>query len=459
MKKTPAFLSAALGLGLGACSSHKPISIPNSSLPQHAGSFDLKESFEPNPGLHILEYTHTKSGMRVFIVPKPGIGVVSVVTAYKVGSRFESPGRRGLAHLFEHMMFRGTENYPNPFKTLSAWGNRFNAYTSSDLTLYYEVVPKSLLGEALNFEAERMRKLSITKEGFNAERGAVVSERKMRTEDSPMGKLRWESYALAFDKHPYGTLPIGLQKDLDATTFEEALQFYQKFYAPNRAVLAIVGDFKVPDLLAELEKNYGSFAAEAWTEPKLALEPLRKGLRRKVLPARVESVYFTENFLGTKYGDKDGITDILMCALFADGKMGYLAFELVEKNIAQGVNADCGPSMDRGLNEIFVTANPGVSVEKLEMAYNQAKKGFGKWLTKDRVEKAKLFYLAAQLDTLRDPANLAEELGRNAVTTGDPLYNFEALRKIQKVSFEDIQKRYAQWEVNPTRVFLKPVKK
>lgn len=444
---------------LAACSS-KPKGLESSfhakDVPVHYGNFDLKQSFEPSPGLKVYEYVHVPTGMKAYLAPKPEIGIVSVVTSYNVGSRFESKGRTGLAHLFEHMMFRGTVNFPNPFQLLSGWGNKFNAYTGQDLTLYYEIVPKEKYPEAMAFEAERMRKLSITKEGFNTERGAVVSERKMRTEDSPMGKLRWEMYQLAFDRHPYKYNPIGLQKDLDATTFEEAIAFYRRFYAPNRAVLSYVGDFKVSELLKELEKNYGSFTAEKWVEPVLPQEPLRKDARRRVVPMKVESVYLDQAYLGTTYQQKEGITDILMCTLLTDAKLGFLTYELVETGLARGVMGDCGPAVDRSLNEIIVIGNPGVNAAKLETAFDKARGKFLQWLTPERVEKAKLFYLVGQLDTLRDPANMAEEFARNATVAGDPLYGFEVIKKIQKVTFEEIKKRYQSWELNPTRVILQP---
>jgi hypothetical protein len=183
--------------------------------------------------LKIHRYRSEKSGLELLLSPKPGIDVVAFVTAYKVGSRFEVNGRTGLAHLFEHMMFRGTEHYPVPFETLSSWGDRFNAFTTPDVTEYHELVPKKLFDEAARFESERMRKLLITPEGFDTERGAVVSERKMRTEDSPMGRLYWELNQLAYDRHPYKTGPIGWQEDLDATTFDDALAFYKRFYAPK----------------------------------------------------------------------------------------------------------------------------------------------------------------------------------------------------------------------------------
>lgn len=460
---TRALLAFAL-VGLAACSSKSSKSPDDTSAPTGApanfGNFTKTAMLEPLPGLKIFRYRDTKSGLEVLISPKPGTDVVALVTAYNVGSRFEVKGRTGLAHLFEHMMFRGTENYPEPFKTLSAWGDHFNAYTSYDLTLYHELVPKQVVGDALKFESERMRKLLITPEGFNTERGAVVSERKMRTEDSPFGRLIWELYQHAYDKHPYQTGPIGWQEDLDATTYQDALDFYKRYYAPNRAVISIVGDITVGEALKLLQKNYGSFERQAFEEPKVVKEPARKGLRRKLVPMKAESVFIGDAVFGPVYGDPDVAVDSLLASLFADGKIGYLAGELVEKGLARSVSADASPGVDPGLSTVFVVGNPGVPLKKLEGAYDRARGGFLKWLTKDRLESLKLYYLASQWEGLRDPMNLAEQLSRAGVTAGNPIYEFEFLEKAKRVSLADLERRWKVWNSGArTRVIVVPSEK
>jgi zinc protease len=430
---------------------------PDTVVPKTFQDFEFQATLEPLPGLKIHRYRHRKSGLSVLLVPQRGSNVVAYVTAYNVGSRFEVKGRTGLAHLFEHMMFRGTESFPEPFKTLSSWGDRFNAYTSFDLTLYHELAPKEIFGDVAKFESERMRKLLITKDGFNTERGAVVSERKMRTEDSPFGRLFWELYQDAYDVHPYQTGPIGWQEDLDATTFEDALDFYNRYYAPNRAVLALSGDFGVTEALNTLNKYYGHFEAQPWTEPKVAAEPARKGNRRRVIPMKAETVFLADAVPGPRYADEHVATESVLCSLLADSKMGYLVNELVEKGIARSVSASCSPNVDPGLSTVFVVGNPGVSTAKLEKAYEEARKGFTHWLTAERVEQMKLFYLAAQYGSLRDPIDLAEEVARAQVTTGDPLYSFAFLEKLKKVTKPEVEARFKAWsDLAHTRVVIEP---
>lgn len=458
MRRVPAL--ACLLFAVAACSTAREHGTSGSrAAPEGFRDFHKVATLEPVPGLLIHQYRNSRSGLEVVISPKPGSGVAAVVTAYEVGSRFEVNGRTGLAHLFEHMMFRGTESFANPFETLASWGGRFNAYTSSDVTVYFELVPKTLFSEALRFESERMRKLKITEDGFNTERGAVVSERKMRTEDSPMGRLFWEISQLAYDRHPYKTGPIGWQEDLDATTFQDALAFYDKFYSPGRAVVALVGDFSVREALKTVDRYYGGFTSSEFTPPDVPAEPARTGIRRKVIPMKVENVFLADAVFGSTFKDPEAAVDSLIANLLADDKLGYLAGELVEKGIARSVGADAGVNIDRGLSTVLVVGNPGVSRARLETAYDAARKKFPSWLTAERLENFKLYYLAAQWESLRDPMNLAEQTARAAATTGDPAWDLEFLQKVQKVTLEDVRARWPYWMTSArTRLILEPGK-
>jgi zinc protease len=396
----------------------------------------------------------------VLIEPRPKTDVVAYVTAYDVGSRFEAQGRTGLAHLFEHMMFRGTPSFPEPFKTLSGWGDRFNAYTSFDLTLYHELVPKQVFADVAKFESERMRKLQINETVFKTERGAVISERKMRTEDSPGGRLYWELAQNAFDTHPYQTGPIGWQEDLDATSFQDALDFYKRYYAPNRAVIAIVGDVSVSEALKTLDAHYGDFKREEWVEPKVPAENLKRMNRRVVLPMQSESVYMADARFTMGVGKPQNAAEMLLCSLLADSKLGFLTYELVETKLARSVNDSCYFLVDPGLASILVTGNPGVSVAKLEGAYDLALKKFPAWLNAERLEGIKLFYLASHLGELREPMGVAESLAYSAVTAKDPVFGFKFMEQIKAVTLDEVKAVWADWQTRAkTRVILQPAKK
>lgn len=452
--KAFAFGIVALGL-LGACASKSVVS----SAPKDFKSFALQKSYEPYPGLKISEYVHKKSGMRVLLAPQAQMEIVAYVTAYDVGSRFEDKGKTGLAHLFEHMMFRGTESFPNTFETLASWGDNFNAYTSRDMTVYFEVVPSEQIANVAKFEAERMRKLLITPQGFQQERGAVVSERKLRTEDSPSGRAYWELFLLAFKDHPYRVGPIGFQKDLDAFSYEDALAFYQRFYAPNRAVLSIVGGFDPKKMLEILETNYGAFEAVDVKEPAKVNEPALSGLRKKTIKLKTEVPILSDAVRGLTYNDVDVAAEMLMCVLLADTDIGYLGNTLVEKGIAQSVGASCVPSAEPGLSVVSLTGTPKMSAAKLESEYLGALKGFEAWLTKERLENLKLYFVSSQLKSLREPDDLAESMASSYIATKDPMRSIEFLKKIQNVTYEDVIRRFhAREKSGKARILIQPSK-
>lgn len=410
-------------------------------------------------GMEVNEYFHEKSGLQVFMHPKPGIKQIVYVTAFRVGSRHEEPGKTGLAHLFEHMMFKDTKNFKNPNLLHTRWGGYINAYTSFDLTLYIESFAKSVFEEVVAYEADRMRNLQMTEKMYKTERGAVVSERKRGYEDRATGKLYWELFKLAFDKHPYKTLPIGHQKDLDASTLADANAFYKKFYAPNRAVIIIVGDFKEKQALKLLSKNYGKFEKEEWIEPVIPAEPKRTKLRRKEIAAQTQTVYVADAHLGYTFEQSELPSEVLMCDLLTSPGNGYLYFALVEKGIAKSVGGDCTGSVDPNLSLIYAQGNPGVSKDKLEKEYLAALKGFPAWLDEKKLRRLKKYYLANRWEKLRSPTSLATELGDSAVTTGDPFYSFNFLKKIDTVSLTDIKLRFNSMSSrNPTRIILKPNK-
>jgi len=430
----------------------------SSKPPQQSGQFKLVKSHKAFEGLEVFEFHHLDNGLKVFLSPKKGSNSIAYVTGYDVGSRFEEKGRTGLAHLFEHMMFRGTETFPEPFKTLSEWGGQYNAYTSRDMTVYYQIVPNKLLNQVAQLESERMRKLLITKAGFNTERGAVVSERKKSVSDNPFGKLWWELYQLAFDKHSYKTGPIGWQKDLDATSFEDALLFYKRFYAPNRAIISIVGDFEINNALETLNKYYGAFKAQDVKIPNIPIEKTERPARRKVVSLKAEKVIMADARFSPSSSSPHAASELLLCVLLAGGDSGYLNYELVETGLAQSVSSSCYPSIETGLSSIFVVANPGKSIKEIEKAYDSSWKGFPDWLTDERIESIKLYFTLEQLSALRDPTNLAKDFVSSAILSrGDPLYSFKLMDAVKQLKRKDILDRLSQWKsIGKTRVFIQP---
>jgi zinc protease len=202
--------------------------------------------------------TTLKNGLRVITVEDHSAPVVAVSITYNVGSRNERQGRTGFAHLFEHMMFKGSENVGSGehFMLVFNNGGNMNGTTNEDRTNYFEVLPANQLDLALFLESDRMKSLAITKENLDNQRNAVQEERRLGVDNQAYGKSGEVQQELLYDNFAYKHSVIGSMDDLNAATVEDVSAFFKMYYAPNNAVLVLVGDFKTPDALAKIRTNF-----------------------------------------------------------------------------------------------------------------------------------------------------------------------------------------------------------
>lgn len=208
-----------------------------------------------------LEYSTTTlpNGLRVVMLEDHSTPIVNVQVWYHVGSKDERAGRTGFAHLFEHMMFKGSKNVqPEQHTSLvAAVGGMSNAYTTEDVTVFWETLPSQYLPLALWLEADRMATLRIEKEMFDREREVVKEERRQRLENQPYGRLPEIIYGEAFSVHPYKHQTIGSMEDLQAASVDDVRDFFRTFYVPTNATIAIVGDFETNQAVDSVTKYFG----------------------------------------------------------------------------------------------------------------------------------------------------------------------------------------------------------
>jgi zinc protease len=208
-----------------------------------------------------LQYTTTTlpNGLTVVFSEDHSTPIVHAQLWYHVGSKDEKPGRTGFAHLFEHLMFKGSKNVDAEQHTsmISSIGGQSNAYTNDDATVFWETVPSQYLPLVLWLEADRMATLKIDKDTFTNEREVVKEERRMRIENQPFGRLSELIYANAFNVHPYKHTTIGTMADLTAATVDDVKDFYQTYYVPANATLALVGDFDSKQALEYVNRYLG----------------------------------------------------------------------------------------------------------------------------------------------------------------------------------------------------------
>src|SRR6266550_3101250 len=231
-----------------------------------------------------VDYKETtlKNGLRVITVEDHSAPVISLSVTYNVGSRNERKGRTGFAHLFEHMMFKGSENVGSGehFVLVFNNGGNMNGTTNEDRTNYFEALPANQLDLALFLESDRMRSLAITKDNLDNQRNAVQEERRLGVDNEPYGQSDEVQQGLLYDNFAYKHTVIGSMEDLNAATVDDVAQFFKTYYAPNNAVVTLVGDFNTRDAIGRIKKNFESIPRQPNPPIVDMTEPEQKAERR-----------------------------------------------------------------------------------------------------------------------------------------------------------------------------------
>jgi zinc protease len=295
---------------------------------------------------------------------------------YRAGSMDESYGSTGVAHVLEHMMFKGTESVPaGEFsKRIAAAGGRENAFTSRDHTAYFQTLQKDRLELALQLEADRMANLVLAPEEFAKEINVVMEERRMRTEDNPQALLYEKLMATAYQTHPYRHPVIGWMDDLQQMTVADARRWYETWYAPNNATLVVVGDVDPEQVMGLAEKYFGSLPAQAQPVRKALGEPEANGTKRVTVkaPAKLPSVILAWQAPRLEKPAEDWepyALEVLAGILDGHGSARLPKALVQESRIAVSVGAGYDP-VARGPNLFLADATPveGKGVEMVESA-------------------------------------------------------------------------------------------
>src|SRR5205085_7236157 len=225
---------------------------------------------QASPGPQISHFT-LENGLEVVVIPDHRTPVVTHMVWYKVGSADETPGKTGLAHFLEHLMFKGTEKNPMGLfsQTVATIGGQENAFTSSDYTGYFQRTAREHLKTLMEFEADRMTGLILTDEVVRPELAVVLEEQNMRVANNPGARLEIQMDATLYLNHPYQHPVIGWRHEIEALTREDALAFYRRFYTPNNAVVVIAGDVDVDEVRTLAQKTYANIARRSEPGPRL----------------------------------------------------------------------------------------------------------------------------------------------------------------------------------------------
>jgi zinc protease len=396
-----------------------------------------------------------QNGMECLVIPDHRAPVVTHMVWYRVGSADEEPGKSGLAHFLEHLMFKGTAKHPSGqfSKILVSLGGQENAFTGNDYTAYYQRVTRDHLEQVMAFEADRMTGLVLEDKVVNSERDVVLEERRMRTDNSPAAQLGEEMQATLFVNHPYGRPVIGWQKEIEALNREEALAFYRRFYAPNNALLVVAGDVTPGEVKKLAEKIYGKIARNDNIRGRVRpAEPEARADRRVVLAdARVAQPSLTRNYLVPSYrtakpGEAEAV-DVLAHVL-GTGSLSRLYRQLViDKKIAVSAGAWYGGiAYDTTRLGISATPQPGTSLEDLEKAVDGVIAEIAaNGITADELARAKTKLVADVVYSWDDPFTLARMYGA-ALTTGLGVETIKGWpERIRAVTAGQVQEAARKW--------------
>ncbi len=410
------------------------------AAPAQAKMFD-PESFE------------LANGMQVVVVPNHRVPIVSHMVWYKVGAADETPGKSGLAHLLEHLMFKGTPSVPpGEFsKTIARNGGRDNAFTSADYTGYYQNVAADRLELVMKMEADRMKNLVLDEKNFRTELAVVLEERRTRTDNSPAALLAEQMEAALFLNSPYHRPVIGWEREIAGLTLDDATAFYRRWYAPNNAILVVAGDVDAAAVRPLAEKYYGALGSgPALARPRTEEPPARAARRVTLTDARVSQPSWTRLYLAPSYnaGSRELAYPLeVLAEIVGGGSTSRLYRSLaVDRALAASADASYEPaSVDLSTFRISVTPRPGVPLDKLETLVEQelgriAKEG----IPADEVERAK-GRLRASVAYGRDSLHTGARVLGEALAIGQSVADVESWPdRIGAVTAADVARAAAQ---------------
>ena len=414
-----------------------------------------------------------RNGLRVILSEDHSAPTYAIAVTYNVGSRDERPGRTGFAHLFEHMMFQGSESVGKGehFILIQNYGGSMNGTTNSDRTNYFEALPANQMDLGLFLEADRMRSLAINQANLDNQRKAVQEERRLRVDNRAYGKTYEALGELGYDRFGYRHSVIGSMQDLNAATVQDVAEFFKIYYAPNNAVLALVGDFDTETALAKVRKYFEGIPAQKPAPAPDMAEPNQTSERRKTIEdafamtTRIDVAYkippantadwYALSVLSRIFGSGgtsggSGRRGSRTSSSGGGGSSSRLYQKLVRDKEA-AVMVSCSATERRGPSQetFLVMARPGWDPGEIEkLLYVEIERVKNEPVTDDELAKVRIELRREHIQSLESTLSRAMALGQLAVYYNDPGLINTQLDKLQSVTKDDIQRA--------ARTYLKP---
>jgi predicted Zn-dependent peptidase len=403
--------------------------------------------------------TRLKNGLRVLISEDHMAPVFSIAIVYNVGSRNERQGRTGFAHLFEHMMFKGSQNVGSGehFMLVYNNGGQMNGGTSQDSTMYFEELPANQLDLALFLESDRMRALDINKTNLDNQIGTVSEERKQGVDNQPYGRTSELITELAYKNFAYKHSVIGSLDDLRAATVDDVAAFFRTYYAPNNAALAVVGDVNRADCLDRVRKYFESIPQQAPPPELDTTEPPQAAEQRQTIDdplARLTRLDIVYHIPQAMTADSDALS--MLGSVLSSGRSSRFYDTIVrQKQLAQNVSGY--PSQNRGpsLFRVSGMVMPGKSVADLEKAiYEEIEKVKTQPIEPWELEKTRNAALRGVVSTLTSSLSRALSLSQYAVFYNDPGLINTRYQRLSSITAADVQRVAKQYLTPENRTVI-----
>ena len=401
----------------------------------------------PAQGTPTIKFTDTTlpNGLRVIISEDHAAPVYSIAVHYKVGSKDERKGRTGFAHLFEHMMFKGSENVGpgEHFMLVFTNGGTMNGTTNKDRTLYFETLPANQLDLGIFLEADRMKSLAITKENLDNQRNAVQEERRLGLDNQPYGKTFEIIGELAYDNPALEHSVIGSMEDLSAASVDDVASFFKTYYAPNNAVVAIVGDVDTKTTLEKVRQAFGAIPQQPAPPKTDVAEPPQKAERRQTVEdplAKLSQVDIVFKVPPRLTADDNAIQ--VLGAVLSSGRSSRLYQQVVRaQQLSPNAFAGRDPTVPTGLFQISAPVAPGKTPDAVEKAIlAEIEKLKATPVEAWEMDKARANAKRGVVNGLTSSLQRSIQLAEFAAEFGDPGLVNQRIERITKVTAADVQK-------------------
>lgn len=405
-----------------------------------------------------------KNGLRVILSEDHSAPTYSISVVYNVGSRDERQGRTGFAHLFEHMMFQGSENVGKGehFVLIENNGGGMNGSTNSDRTEYHETLPSNQIDLGLFLESDRMRSLAINQANLDNQRETVKEEKRQRYDNQPYGQTFDVLDETAYDIFGYKHSTIGSMADLDAAAVKDVADFFKTYYAPNNAVLTLVGDFKSNEVLPKIEKYFGDIPSQPAPPVPDMSQPKQTAERRKTIEDPLAQIPRIDIAWRIPPGNTpDWYALFVLGEILSSGQSSRLYRTMVrEQQVA--VQESAGPMEHRGpsLFVVDIAVVPGKDLKQVEkLVYDELERIKTQPVTDAELQKVKMAVKRGKVQQLEGTLGRAEDLGENAVFYNDPNVINTADEKLLSVTKEQIQKVARTYLVDTNRTVITTIPK